>query len=104
MFCRKLFWMGAVLVAGLVLAKTTALGSLIQVAWTDTRHGLERAVPPEVQLKQLHVEIDKVDQDIKKNLGVLAAQEVEFQALDDNVAGLRELIGKVKGDVSALSK
>src|SRR5207247_126613 len=64
MICRKLFWTGAVVLAGLVLAKTTALGSLFQVVWTDARSGLERAVPPEVQLKQLRVEIDKVDQDI----------------------------------------
>jgi chromosome segregation ATPase len=102
--CRKVFWAGAVLVAALIVAKTTALGGLAQVAWSDARHGLERAVPPEVQLKQLRMEIDKVDQDIKKNLGVLAAQEVEFQALDDNVAGLRELIGRIKADIGGLSK
>ncbi len=102
--CRKLFWTGAVLLAGLIALRTTALGSLARVAWKDTRATLERAVPPEVQLKQLRVEIDKVDADIKKNLGTLATQEVEFAGLEDNVIGLRELIGKMKADIAGMSK
>jgi chromosome segregation ATPase len=101
---RKLLVLSAVALAGMVALKTTAVGSLAHVTWNDTRNAVERMVPADVQLKQLAVEIDKVDQDIKKNLGVLAAQEVEFQGLEDNVVGLRELIGKLKADATGLTR
>src|SRR5262245_47350872 len=71
--CKKLVILGIVLIGGLVVLRSTGLGSLAHVAWKDVREELDRAVPPEVQIKQLQVEIDKVDQDIRKNLGVLAA-------------------------------
>ena len=101
--CKKLLLTGVALFVGFALLRSTSLGSLVQVAWKDARTGLDRAVPPDVQIKQLQVEIDKVDQDIRKNLGVLASQEVEHQGLEENVAGLKELLGKLKSDIAGMT-
>jgi WD40 repeat protein len=46
-------------------------------------------VPPEAQLKELNSEIGNIDKDIKKNIGRLAAMEVEVKHLEQQVKGQR---------------
>jgi chromosome segregation ATPase len=92
------------LVVGLSVVKHTSLGSLFQVWWKDARATVERQIPPEVQIRQLAVEIDKIDKDIKKNLGKLAAQEVECQMLEERVVALRTNQKQLRDDISAMEK
>jgi chromosome segregation ATPase len=102
--CKKLLIAAVALVVGLAVVKHTQLGSLIQVWWKDARASVEKQIPPEVQIKQLGVEIDKIDKDIKKNLSVLAAQEVDCQILEERVNALRASQKQLKEDVSAMEK
>jgi chromosome segregation ATPase len=102
--CKKLLIAAVALVVGLLVVRHTSLGSLIQVWWKDARAHVERQIPPEVQIKQLGVEIDKIDKDIKKNLSNLAAQEVECQMLEEKVVALRASQKQLKEDVSEMEK
>jgi chromosome segregation ATPase len=87
--CRKVLVAAVAVVVGLFLVKKTELGSLMHVWWKDARANLERQVPPEVQIKQLKNEIAQIDKDIQKNLGRLAKQEADYEALEKQVATLR---------------
>jgi chromosome segregation ATPase len=86
--CRKIaIAVGAVLL-GLVIVSYTSLPSLAHVKWNDGMAWLDRQVPIETQIKQLRLETDKIDNEIKANLGKLAKMEVETQNLEQNVAAL----------------
>jgi chromosome segregation ATPase len=102
--CKKLLIAAVAVVAGLLVVRHTSLGSLIQVWWKDARASVEKQIPPEVRIKQLAVEIDKIDKDIKKNLSKLAAQEVDCQLLEEKVVALRTNQKQLKEDVSAMEK
>ncbi len=102
--CKKLLIAAVALVVGLSVVKHTQLGSLFHVWWKDARTSLEKQVPPEVRIRQLSHEIDKIDGDIKKNLSKLAAQEVECQMLEEKVHALRASQKQLKEDISAMEK
>jgi len=84
--CKKLVIAAVAILVGTAVVKHTTIGSLVQVWWHDAKQAVERQVPPEVQIKQLAVEVSKIDADIKRNLSKLAQQEVEVQATDDALA------------------
>jgi chromosome segregation ATPase len=102
--CKKLLVAAVALVVGLSVVKHTQLGSLLHVWWKDARASVEKQIPPEVQIKQLGVEIDKIDRDIKKNLSHLAAQEVDCQMLEEKVNALRASQKQLKADVSSMKE
>jgi chromosome segregation ATPase len=102
--CKKLFVAAIALLVGVFVVRHTSWGSLLQVKWNDIRGSVEKQIPPEVRIKQLGVEIDKIDRDIKKNLSKLAAQEVDCQLLEEKVAALRGAQGQLKADISAMEK
>jgi chromosome segregation ATPase len=89
MFRKIAIAVGAVLL-GLVIVCYTSLPSLIHVKWNDTCAWLDRQVPVETKIKQLRIETDKIDNEIKANLGKLAKLEVETQNLEQNVVALRD--------------
>jgi hypothetical protein len=97
--CKKLLVAAVAVVVGLTVVKHTQLGSLLHVWWRDARGTLERQIPVEVQIKQLALEIDKIDRDIKKNLSNLAAQEVDAQMLEEKVNSLRAAQKQLKEDM-----
>jgi chromosome segregation ATPase len=102
--CKKLLVTAIALVVGLSVVKHTQLGSLFHVWWKDARASVEKQIPPEVQIKQLAVEIDKIDKDIKKNLSNLAAQEVDCQMLEERVVALRNSQKQLKDDIAGMEK
>jgi hypothetical protein len=102
--CKKLLIAAVALVVGLSVVKHTSLGSLLHVWWKDARASVEKQIPPEVRIKQLGVEIDKIDREIKKNLSVLAAKEVECQMLEEKVTAQRAGQTQLKADISAMEK
>jgi chromosome segregation ATPase len=102
--CKKLLLAAIAIVVGLSVVKHTQLGSLLQVWWKDARASVEKQIPPEVAIKQLGVEIDKIDKDIKKNLSNLAAQEVECQMLEERVAKLKADQTQLRADITAMER
>jgi chromosome segregation ATPase len=100
--CRKVLIAAVAVVVGLFIVKKTELGSLMNVWWKDARASLERQVPPEVQIKQLKDEIEQIDKDIQKNLGRLAKQEADYEALGGQVATLRAHQNDRKTNIRAM--
>jgi len=102
--CKKLVLAAVAILVGTAVVKHTSIGSLAQVWWHDAKQAVERQVPPEVQIKQLAIEVGKIDADIKRNLSRLAHQEVETQSLDDQVASLKETQATLKAEITAMTK
>jgi chromosome segregation ATPase len=102
--CKKLVIAAVAILVGTAVVKHTTIGSLVQVWWHDAKQAVERQVPPEVQIKQLAVEVSKIDADIKRNLSKLAQQEVEVQATDDALASLKDTQATLKAEIAALTK
>lgn len=97
---KKLIIAAVAVVAGLAVLNL----SLVKVWWKDCCHSAKNLVPPEVQLKQLNHEIGNIDKDIKKNIGRLAAMEVEVNHLEKQVKGDRVHLGELKSDMTAMQK
>jgi len=93
---KKILIAAVAVVAGLVVVNRS---TLIKALWHDAKCCMERQVPVEVQLKQLNVEIDAIDKDIKKNLSKLAAQEVDVKLLEDRVEAMKTRHGKLRADI-----
>jgi predicted nucleic acid-binding Zn-ribbon protein len=102
--CKKLVIAAVAILVGTAVVKHTTIGSLCQVWWHDAKQVIERQVPPEVQIKQLAVEVGKIDADIKRNLSKLAQQEVEKQKLSDDLVALKEDQSTLKADITAMTK
>jgi chromosome segregation ATPase len=102
--CKKLVIAAVAILVGTAVVKHTSIGSLVQVWWHDAKQAVERQVPPEVQIKQLAVEVSKIDADIKRNLSKLAQQEVEVQAIDDQVASLKDSQAALKAEITVMTK
>jgi chromosome segregation ATPase len=97
---KKLIIAAVAVVAGLAILNL----SLVKVWWKDCCHSAKSLVPPEVQLKQLNNEIGNIDKDIKKNIGRLAAMEVDVKHLEQQVKGDRVQLGELKSDMTAMQK
>jgi len=102
--CKKLCLAVGAVIVGLLVISFTSLGTLAKVKYHDWQQWAERQVPPETQLKQLQVEASKIDSDIRKNLGKLAAQEVEAERLEANLNGMKEEQTKLRADITAMTK
>jgi chromosome segregation ATPase len=96
---KKILIAAVAVVAGLVVVNRS---SLVRVWWNDARSCMERQIPPEVQLKQLAHEIDKIDADIKRNISKLAAQEVSVNQLEERVTGLKNKQKTVRADIESM--
>lgn len=101
--CKKLCLATGAVIVGLLVITFTGLGTLAQVKWHEASRWMEKQVPPETQLKQLQVEAGKIDKDIKKHLGTLAAQEVEFERLEANLTARKEQQTKLREDIAAMT-
>jgi chromosome segregation ATPase len=98
--CKKLLIAAIAIVVGLSVVKHTQLGSLINVWWNKAMSKVEAQVSLDDQIGQLKGEIDKIDVDIKRNLGKLASQEVDCQDLEKRVDHLRASAKQLDKDVA----
>jgi chromosome segregation ATPase len=101
----------AVVLAGIFFLKTTRMASYGRVMWEKARAGLQRAVPPEVEIESLRSEIARMDNDIRKTLRPLAEKmvniEQEEQAIktaDANLNQTREELVRLTEEVAANSE
>jgi chromosome segregation ATPase len=99
---KKLLIAMAAVVVGLVIVKKTDLGSLMQVWWKDAGGWCSRQVPPETRIKQLKLEIDKIDDDIKTAANSLIKQEVAYRELKGDVDGLKTRQEQTRKDMLTL--
>jgi len=99
---KKLVIAAAAVVVGLVILKRTDLGSLMQVWWKDAVSVAQRQIPPETRIKQLRMEIGKIDNDIKAAVDTLVTHEVAFERLKDNIEGLKARQKQRKNEMTAL--
>jgi hypothetical protein len=99
---KKLVIAAAAVVVGLIILKGTDLGSLLQVWWKDAVACCQRQVPPETRIKQLRMEIGKIDGDIKTAVDKLVTQEVAFEKLKGDVEGLKARQKQRKEEMTAL--
>jgi chromosome segregation ATPase len=101
----------AVVLAGIFFLKTTRMASYGRVMWDKARAGLQRAVPPEVEIESLRSEIARMDNDIRRTLRPLAEKmvniEQEEQAIKTTEAKLnrdREELVRLTEDVASNSE
>jgi hypothetical protein len=102
--CKKLVLAVGAVIVGLLVISFTGVSSLLTVKWNETRGWMQRQVPLETQIETLKVDASKIDGDIKKNLGKLAAQEVEVDRLEANVLAMKDKQASTKADIAAMSK
>jgi chromosome segregation ATPase len=99
--CKKIAIAAFAIGVGVLLLSRV---SLVRVLWNDSKSWVARQVPPEVKLKEIKSEVDKIDNEIKKNLSKLAKMEVETKMLDEEVVGLRERQHNLRTDISAMNQ
>jgi chromosome segregation ATPase len=98
---KKLFIATVAVIAGMVvLNKVTHVSPMVWLG--NCCSSVKHMVPPEVQLKQLNKEIGNIDNDIKKNIGRVAAMEEEVRQFERDVAGQRTHLKGLKADISEM--
>ncbi len=102
--CKKLcLAVGAVIVGLVVIGISPRLSAIVSdkyhaaKTWMDT-------VPPEKQLSDLKAEANKIDEDIKKNLGKLATQEVETERFEASLSKMKDNQTALREDITAMTK
>jgi len=99
---KKLVIAAAAVVVGLVVLKKTDLGSLVQVWWKDALSCASAQVSPETRIKQLKMEIGKIDNDIKVAVNALIQQELVKNDLKKAVDAIRTEQAQRKADMKVL--
>jgi len=99
---KKLVIAAVAVAVGLVVLKKTDVGSLMQVWWKDASTCCARQVPPETRIKQLKMEIGKIDDDIKTAVNALIQQELAHRDLKRAVESLKAEQTARKADMKVL--
>jgi chromosome segregation ATPase len=100
---KKLLIAAAAIVVGLVIVKKTQVGSLVQVWWKDAMTCCSRQISPETRIKQLKLEIGKIDGDIRGAINKLVKVEIEQDRLKADIAGLTAKQDQRARDMKALA-
>jgi len=101
---RKIAIAVSAVLLGLVVVCYTNLPGLAHVKFNDSMAWLDSQVPIETQIKQLKLQVGKIDGEIKNNVGKLAAMEVENDKLEQKIVALKADQGKAKTEMAALTK
>ena len=101
---KKLVIAAVAVVVGTVVLRHTGAGSLVQVWWRDAKAAVERRVPPEQRIKQLGIEVEKIDSDIKRNISIVAERQVNCASLEKDVVVLRDTVTRTHDEVASLAK
>jgi chromosome segregation ATPase len=102
--CKKLCLAVGAVTVGLLLISFTSARSIMTVKWHEACNWMDRQVSPEMQLKTLHVEIDKIDKDVKQHVDKIAVLAVEVDRLDAQVVAMKEGQTKMREDIAAMTK
>ncbi len=100
---KKLLIASVAVIAGtVVLSKVTHISP--KILFGDCCKAVQNMVPPEVQLKQLKADIENIDKEIDKNLGMLARMATEVDQFGEDLARNRDHQAHLKADINDLSK
>jgi chromosome segregation ATPase len=102
--CKKLCLAVGAVIVGLVVITFTGLGTKMQVKWQQATQWMDSKVAPETKLQELRVHAGKIDKDIKKHLGTLAAMEVEYERLDANLTVRKKQQADLREEIVAMNK
>jgi chromosome segregation ATPase len=102
--CKKLCLAVGAVIVGLVAITFTGLGTKMQVKWQQATQWMDSKVSPETKLQELKVEQGKIDKDIKKHLGTLAAMEVECDRLDAQLTARKKVQADLREEIAAMNK
>jgi chromosome segregation ATPase len=100
--CKKLFLAAVAIVVGVLVVRHTQFGSLVQVWWGDLMANCKKAIKPEDKVKQLEIEVGKIDAQIKQNINRLATQENEKNKLEQTVVVLRKAQKELGEEMAAV--
>jgi chromosome segregation ATPase len=98
---KKIVIAAVAVVAGLAVLNHS---SLVKTYWNKMCHSAKRMVPPEVRLQQLNTEIANIDNDIRKNIGRVAAMQEEVNDFEKKVGAQRAHLSDLKTDMTAMQK
>jgi len=82
-------WTAAVVAALVALCSFTSLGSYLYLAYHKASGIVYNAVPPEVEIDRLKLEVSRIDGDVQKAFGPIAEQQVAVENLKKEVANGR---------------
>jgi hypothetical protein len=99
---KKLLIAAAAVVVGLLIVRKTQVGSLLQVWCKDATTWASRQVSPETRIKQLKIEVEKIDRDIKKAADQLITVELDRKDLKSDLEGLKARQAHRKTEMTAL--
>ena len=100
---KKLLIAAVAVIAGLVvLTKVTKISPRVWLG--DCCKSARSMVPPEVQLKQLKADINNIDKEIDKNLGVLAHKAAEVEGFADQLARDHDRQAHLLADIRDMRK
>src|SRR5947208_369328 len=77
-------------VAGMFILRSTHLGAYARTAWHKVRTTVKHEVPIEFQLDTIRQEVAQLMPDMRKNIGLVAAETVAVQRLREEVVTIHE--------------
>jgi len=99
---KKLVIAAVAIVIGLVVVKKTQLGSLLRVWWKDAVACVDKQVPPETRIKQLNLEIAKIDDTIRSAIDHKVDMRLQVNSLTEEVEGLKKKQDGRRNDMKTL--
>ena len=100
--CRKvLFWGGGGLLAVAVISGTAAK-SYVKTIADDVSGSLHDAVPVEFEIERAKNMVADLKPEIRKNMHVIAKEEVQVKRLETQIAKIEETVSKSQADMIRL--
>jgi hypothetical protein len=94
---KKILIAASAVVVGLVVLYTTKVGSYACLGWSKVKKGIDKSVPPEVEVERLRAELERLPAAQRKYASKLADEIVEVEALRGKVNKMEEeLTGQEK--------
>src|SRR5437879_6176454 len=99
---KKIFIATIALVAGLVILKSTHLGSYAKTAIKKAKAAVKGQVTPEFMLDTARNDAAQLIPDMRKNISSVAAKDVAVQRLREEVASIRTNLDRQKDTVRVM--
>lgn len=101
--CKKGIVTGMVGLAGLsALFFGTEAGSYCKMAGRWAKDSVKQAVPVSVEIERARQMVEELRPEIRKNMYVIAREEVEIKNLDADIARLDDRLGKQRTELTSL--
>lgn len=95
-------WTAAIVAGVVLLASFTSVGSYLCLGWNKLHTAVKHAVPPEVEIERLQMELAKVDDDMSKSFDPIAKEMTEVKNLKDEIAGGKERLAQEKKNILSM--